>query len=52
MTHKRSLKFLTVLNSHGHFRFGSNKPVNANVHLLEKSKYYTCIIMFLQKIEV
>ena len=29
MTHKRDLKFLAVLYSRGHFRFGNKQPLNA-----------------------
>ena len=52
MTHKRALKFLTALNSGGKFWFSNKLPLNANVYFLEKSKYYTYIIMFLQKLVV
>ena len=38
MTQKRALKFLTVLDSRGHFRFNNEQPLHANEHFLEKSK--------------
>ena len=52
MTHKRTLKFLTVLNSRGHFRFRKKQPLNANLRFLEKSKYYAYTLMFLEKLVV
>ena len=52
MTHQRTLKFFKVLDSHGHFRFSNKQSLKANVHFLEKSKHYTYIIMFLEKIVV
>ena len=52
MTHKRASKLLAVLDSRGHFRFSNRQPLNANIHFFEKSKYYICIIMFLQKLVV
>ena len=52
MTQKRALKFLTVLDSRDYYRFGNKQPLNANIHFFEKSKYYTYIIMFLQKLVV
>ena len=38
MTHKRALKFLTVLDSCGPFRFINKQSLNANVHFFKKSK--------------
>ena len=52
MTHKRTLKFRTDLDSYGHFRSKTKEPLNANVPFLENSKYYAYINMFLQKLEV
>ena len=52
ITRKRALKFLTVLDSRGHFWFSNKQPLNANIHFLEKSKYYFYIIIFLQKLVV
>ena len=52
MIHKRALKFLPVLNSRGHFRFSNKQPLSTNVHFLKKTKYYTYIIMFPQKLVV
>ena len=50
ITHKRALKFLTVPDSRGHFRYSNKQPLKENVHFFEKSKYCTFIITFLQKI--
>ena len=52
MTQKPALKFLTVLDSCGHFQFSNKQPLNADVYFLEKAKYYIYIIMFLQKLMV
>ena len=52
LTQKRALKFRTVLNSRGQFRFSNEQSLNADVHFLEKSKYYTYIIIFLQELVV
>ena len=52
MTHERASKFLATLDSRGHFLFINKQPLNANIDFLEKTKYYTYIIMFLQKIVV
>ena len=49
MTHKRALKFLTDLNSLGHFPFSNKQPLKAKARFLEKSKYYTYLIMFRKK---
>ena len=54
MNYKGALKFFTALDSRGHFRFSnkSGSALNANAHFLEKVKYYTYIIMLLQKLVV
>ena len=52
MTHERALKFLTTLDSRGHFLFSNKQSLNANVDFLEKSKLYAYIIMFLQNLVV
>ena len=48
MIPKRALKLLNDLDSRGQFWFSNKQPLNANVHFLEKSKYYAYTIMFLK----
>ena len=42
----------TVHNSRGHIRFSNKQPLMASVHFFEKSKYYSYILTFLQKLVV
>ena len=52
MTHIWALKFLNILDYHGHFRFSKEQSLNASVRFFEKSKYCTKIIMFQEKLAV